>query len=88
MGKKLTDLKEFSVRNVDKGTVVATRAKMASSSPSPSCFCHATTKVPSVSALTAGYQFPSPVDGPMTNGGPTGVPVASIARPWMPASPQ
>ena len=31
MGKKLTDLKEFSVRNVDKGTTIATRAKMASS---------------------------------------------------------
>ena len=31
MSKKLTNLKVFSVRNADKGTTVATRAKMASS---------------------------------------------------------
>lgn len=30
MGKKLTDLKVFSVRNADRGTTVATRAKLAS----------------------------------------------------------
>ena len=31
MSKKLTNLKVFSVHNADKGTTVATRAKMASS---------------------------------------------------------